>query len=383
MTFKMDQGITCPVRVLQVIGSMNLGGAEAMIMNLYRKMDREKVQFDFLLQTYDESIYEKEIKNLGGRIFRINKFRGKDPKRYYKDCCKFFEEHPEIRVVHGHIGSSAALYLKAAKQYGCFTIAHSHSALKIRNPHDFLFYVWSYPTRYIADQMFGCSTEAGIARYGKRVVSSEKYQNFNNGIDIDQFDFSEDRRRKIREEFKLKEELIIGTVGRLTLPKNPQKIFEIFKKTVQLDSNARCLWVGTGELEGKYHDLIRAEGLENRIIMTGPRTDVSDVLQAFDAFLFPSLWEGLPVSVIEAQATGLPCILSDTISREVDVSHLVEWMSIEESNEAWADMCLEKARIAKTKGRTCPRQAIGDAGYDITKTSHWLQKFYIEKASRG
>ena len=367
-----------PVRVLHVIGSMNLGGAEAMIMNLYRKMNRDRVQFDFLLQTSDQSIYENEIKKLGGRIFRIKKFRGKDPVRYYHDCCVFFKEHPEITVVHGHIGSSAALYLKAAKKYGCYTIAHSHSALKIRSLRDFLFYIWSYPTRYIADKLFGCSTEAGVARYGKRAVQSDKYSNFNNGIDINQFAFSEERRNKIRVEFQLRDKIVIGTVGRLTLQKNPHKIAEIFENIVQKNENTVCMWVGIGEMWDQIHDEFQEKGLSDRIIMTGPRTDVPDILQAFDCFLFPSLWEGLPVSVVEAQAAGLPCILSDSISKEVGISDLVEWMNVDDSSEKWAEKCLASAKGIMERGRICPAKEIQNGGYDINYTAACLQTMYLQ-----
>lgn len=368
-----------PIRVLQVIGSMNLGGAEAMIMNLYRKMDRDKVQFDFLLQTSDKSVYEEEIESLGGKIYRIKKFKGRDPIRYYRNCCCFFQEHPEISVVHGHIGSSAAIYLSAAKKYGCYTIAHSHNALGIKSLRDFLFFLWSYPTRRIADQLFGCSTEAGIARYGKKAVASERYRNFNNGIDITRFTFSEERRDKIRNEFNIANKMVIGTVGRLTTQKNPKKIFEIFRNIVLNAEDVVCLWVGTGEMWDQFHTKVLAEGLSEKIIMTGPRTDVPDILQAFDVFLFPSFWEGLPVSVIEAQAAGLPCILSDSISKEVGVSNLVQWMNINDHSKAWAEKCLSAAKLVEEQGRACPVREIQESGYDINFTSAWLQDLYLAK----
>ena len=139
-----------PIRVLEVIGEMDLGGAESMIMNLYRCIDREKVQFDFLVHTQRKCAFDDEIEQLGGRIFHITKFNGRNAIRYYRECNKFFDQHPEIRVVHGHIGSSAALYLHAANKHGCYTIAHSHAANKIT---DFKSVVWaffSFPTRYIA-----------------------------------------------------------------------------------------------------------------------------------------------------------------------------------------------------------------------------------------
>ena len=367
------------IRVLHVINSMNLGGAEAMIMNIYRKIDRDKIQFDFLVHSFSEGAYEKEIVSLGGRIFRIEKFNGINFSRYYRDCCRLFESHPEFSVVHGHIGSSAALYLKVAKSFGCYTIAHSHSALGIRNLHDLLFHLYSFPTRYVADRLFGCSTKAGIARFGHNMVKSNKYSNFNNGIDISKFSFSLDKRNRIRKEYGLEDSIIIGTVGRFTPQKNPQMIFEIFKYIVQNFENTKCIWVGTGELWTNFSELTSKYGLKEKIILTGPRMDVADILQAFDVFLFPSLWEGLPVSVIEAQASGLPCLLSNTITSEVDITPLVYWKSLNDSTESWGNECIELSKEFSTNARKCPEKEIRDAGYDINYTVEQLSNIYLAK----
>ena len=154
-------------------------------------------------------------------------------------------------------------------------------------------------------------------------------------------------------------------------------ILKVFKEIVKQDTNAICLWVGTGELEEKYKGLVKAAGLEDRIRMTGVRSDIPELLQAADAFLFPSLWEGLPVSVIEAQATGLPCVIADTISKEVKVSPLVEWHSLAESPELWAERCLQLAKSSMLK-RLSPIDDVRKAGYDINESVKQLSEFYLK-----
>lgn len=367
-----------PIRVLQVIGAMDRGGAESMIMNLYRGIDKTKVQFDFLVHTKKEGRFDAEIKELGGRIFSISRFTGINSLAYYLECNKFFKEHPEHKIVHGHIGSCASLYLEAAKRNGKFTIAHSHSAMtSINNLHDLFYRFFSYPTRYIADQLFGCSTEAGIARYGKKMVKREKYSNFCNAIELKKYLYDSSLRKTVRHNLHFTDkDIVIVQVGRLTQQKNPAMIFSVFQEIVRINENAICLWVGTGPDEEEYRKKIADIGLSDKIIMTGVRSDIPDILQAADCFLFPSLWEGLPVSVIEAQAAGLPCVLSDTISREVEISNLVEWHGLVESPKVWADRCLQLAMTNRAV-RKSPEQTIIDNGYDIDTTSKWLADFYI------
>ena len=369
-----------PIHVLQVIGSMNLGGAESMVMNLYRSIDRTKVQFDFLVHTEKEAAFDKEIKSLGGNIYRVPKLTGKNAYTYYHACCDFFSKHPEIKVLHGHIGSSAYFYVKAAKKYGVFTIVHSHSANVIRTPRDLAFSIFSYPTRYIADELFGCSTEAGIQRFGKKAVKRENYRNFPNAIDIGQYQFNEKERGLARAEFNIPDNYcLIGTVGRLIPEKNPNYIFEIFKHLVSNYSNVKCLWVGYGLSEPECRDKVLSAGLEDKIIMPGRRNDVHYLLQGMDAFILPSITEGLPVAGIEAQAAGLPCIFSDSVSHESAICDLVRWKSINLPASDWARDVLSLAQEYKQK-RSTPFDEIKKSGYDIKATSSWLTEYYISKA---
>lgn len=375
----MEQ-LKSPIRVLEVFGRMDRGGAEAMIMNLYRKMDRTKVQLDFMVHTEERCQFDDEIEKLGGHIYHVPRFKVHNFISYRKAWKKFFKEHPEYRVVHGHMGATAAIYLYEANKTGCFSIAHSHSVGMLKTLDDVLYKFFSFPTRYVAKQMFGCSTQAGAARYGERVVKGAHYINFPNAIDLKRFEFHSEERMRIRKELNIaQEQLMVIHVGRLTAAKNPEMILKVFSEVVRKDANAICLWVGTGELEDKYQRLIQEQGLQNRIRMLGVRTDIPQLLQAADVFLFPSLWEGLPVSVVEAQATGLPCVIADTISKEVKITSLVEFHSLSEPPGLWAERCMELGRDSIIN-RESPLTDIRKAGYDIDESVKWLEDFYINQS---
>lgn len=370
-----------PIRVLEVLGKMNRGGAEAMIMNLYRKMDRQRVQLDFMVHTTEHCLFDDEIEQLGGHIYRVPRFNIMNILSYWRKWRSFFRDHPEIKVVHGHVGATACIYLYEANHAGCFTIAHSHSAdTKYRNFRGFTSRVFAWPSRYIGQYLLGCSTEAGIARFGMKIVKSNRYHNFPNAIDLNTFAYDVTIREKVRKSLGIvPDQTVIISVGRVTTQKNPSMIYSVFKEVIAQDTHAVCLWVGTGELEDKYRKKIEEEHLEDKVRMTGVRSDIPQLLMAADCFLFPSLWEGLPVCVIEAQATGLPCVIADTISKEVEVSPLVEWHGLLESSTDWASRCLALAK--KNRGiRLSPEDDVRSAGYDINESVKKLTQLYLNHA---
>ena len=204
-----------PIRILHVLTAMNFAGTETLLMNLYRNIDRSQIQFDFAVTADHECAYDAEIQRLGGRIIHYPLYRGVNHFSYVSWWTHFFKNHPEYYIIHGHIGSTAAIYLHIANKFGRFTIAHSHSTSSHRvNLHDMLYCVFSYPTRYVADYFMGCSRDALIDRYGKGIL--------NNGIDARKYIYSKETRNNVREEIHISEdEIVIGTVGRLTPPQNP------------------------------------------------------------------------------------------------------------------------------------------------------------------
>lgn len=365
-----------PIRVLHVIGEMNRGGAETIIMNLYREIDRSKVQFDFAVHTIEKCAFDDEITSLGGVIYRLPRFKGTNVFQYITAWHNFLNNIQEHKIVHGHIGSCAAIYLQLAKKYGLFTIAHSHSTGTVQNITDILWKFFSYPTRFIADCFFACSNLAGLKRFGKK-FNNKKTNNYilPNAIKSEKYIFSLTTRNKFRKKYNLDNFLVYGHVGRFTHAKNHLFLIDLFNELQKIDSDSRLILVGDGELretvEGKISDL----GLNDKVIITGAVDNVNEYLQAFDIFLFPSIFEGLPTTVIEAQASGLPSIISDTITEEVNITPLVKFVSLKEPLNVW----VEVIKGVKIMDRGDMKKVITDKGYEISKVAKWLENFYLNK----
>lgn len=365
------------IRILHVIGVMNRGGAETMIMNLYRNIDRSKVQFDFVQNEGEEAAFDQEICGLGGKIYHCPRYRGKNHFAYTKWWNAFFKNHKdEYPVVHGHIGSTAAIYLSIAKRYGAFTIAHSHGA----GGSSILYRLYAYPTRFIADQFFACSEKACISRYGKRVFLSDNSHILNNSIEVSRFIYNEKIRNELRESLHISEQTkVIGHVGRFVKIKNHIFLLDVFENIHKQDSNTKLLLVGDGEMRNEIESVIKDKNLENAVIITGVQSDVWKYYQIMDAFVFPSFHEGLGIVVIEAQTAGLPCFVTDSIPQEVAVTDLVEFCSLSKGAGYWTDRILS----SKEQERKNESLAIIKAGYDIAETSKWLQNFYLKVAEYG
>lgn len=370
------------IRVLHVIGIMNRGGAESMIMNLYREIDRTKVQFDFVEHSNEKAIFDDEIEKLGGRIYRCPRFIGENFFSYKKWWDKFFKkEGKEYQIVHGHIGSTAAIYLKCAKKEGKYTIAHSHSSGTDHSLHSLLYSLISYNTRHIADYFFGCSMVAGIDRYGRKVVENiGKFKVLPNAIDIEEYTYSLKKRMNVRNELGYSQnELIIGHVGRMTAEKNHTFILDIFRCICELKSDVRLLFVGDGKLREALKQKTIDLGLEQNVCFTGVRSDVNCLMQAMDVFVFPSIFEGLPVTMVEAQASGLPCVISNKVPNECIITEgLVTIKSLEDSPKEWAKHILSRVNVP----RIDTSNEVRKHGFDIKETSKWLEKFYLEKAGK-
>ena len=368
----MRENRDCPIRILHVIGIMNRGGAETMIMNLYRNIDRTKVQFDFVENEGETAAFDEEILSLGGKIYRCPRYLGKNHLAYVKWWHSFFSSHKgEYPVVHGHIGSTAAIYLFIAKKYGCYAIAHSHGAGK----GSMMYRLLSYPTRYIADHFFACSGDAGISRYGSRVGNdANRCQVLNNAIDVEKFSFHPQQRKLIRDSLGIAEDtLVVGHVGRFVEVKNHRFLLEIFEEIQKQNQNTVLLLVGDGELRPMIEQTVVKRGLQQSVIFAGLQSDVARYYQAMDVFAFPSISEGLGIVAIEAQTAGLPCCVSSGVPLDAGITDLVQYRSLEESPEQWACWILNRSVYQ----RQDKKEDVGCAGYDIAKTSRWLEEFYL------
>lgn len=343
-----------------------------MILNLYKHIDRSKIQFDFVIFHDEERMLEEEIKNLGGKVFYIEAFNGKNLFRFVNAWKDLLKNHPEYRIVHGHVRSVAAIYLLIAKKIGRVTIAHSHSISNGKGVKSAVKNVMQFPIRYVADYLFACSDEAGRWLYGKKACAGEKYHFFPNAIDITRYQYDETIRAEMRKKLDIEEKLVIGTVGRISEPKNPYGILDIFEKVSKKNEKAVLVWVGGGELEADIKKEAARRKLTDRIRFMGNRKDVPELMQTFDIFIFPSLWEGLPVTVIEAQAAGLPCLISDRVTKQVAVSKLVHYLPVDQGYEVW-----EEAILNSNLDRQDVQNEIRQAGFDIHDSAKWISDFYV------
>ena len=370
-----------PIRVLHVIGSMNRGGAEAMIMNLYRQIDRSKVQFDFVENTFQPAAFDDEIRALGGRIFNCPHYEGKNHFAYLQWWNRFFREHAgEMAIVHGHLGSTAALYLSAAKKHGLYTIAHSHNTYgnSLRTN---LYRLYAFPTRFIADCFFACSADAGRARFGKRVLSDpSRFFVLNNAIDTKRFAFDPAVRDATRARLHIAgNEILVGHVGRFVAQKNHPFLVDVFYEMYKRNKNVKLLLIGKEDPEKKIRTQVASLGLSDRVIFCGVQEKTEDFYQAMDVFVFPSLYEGLGMAAVEAQASGLPCIISEKVSKDcILTDKLVSVCSLKDSPASWADRAISHACDARSD---CSDE-VAAKGYDIHQTVKWLTDFYYSRVNQ-
>lgn len=359
-----------PIRILHVIRLMNHGGVESMLMNYYRNIDRTKIQFDFIQTSYEPAIYDEEITSLGGRIFRCPRYNIKRHFEYTNWWHSFLKEHAcEYPIIHGHLASTAGIYLNIAKKYGCYAIAHGHSTRS-----NFLYQAFTYRTRYVADHFFACSKEAAISRYGKRIAKNNNHCNIvSNAIDAACFTYNKELRDQMRASMNIESDtLVVGHVGQFRREKNHKFLLNVFEEIQKTAPNSVLILIGGGPLKHQVESEVKRKNLEKSVIFTGPQDAVWRFYQAMDVFVMPSLFEGLPVTLVEAQAAGLPCVVSDTIPSECAITELVQFMSLKSSANNWCDQIV--------KHKSLPRQntfeQIQAAGFDIKTASKWLSDYY-------
>lgn len=360
------------IRVLHVLGGLNRGGAESMVMNLYRNIDRTRIQFDFIVHTDKHQDYTDEIEALGGKIYHFPRFKGYNFLSMKQCWNAFFVEHPEYKILHSHVRSYASLYIPIAKKHGLVTIIHSHSTSNGKGVASLIKRVMQSSLKRKADYLFACSEESGRWLYGDKAIRGENYRMIPNAVDTEKFAFSPTTRTQVRETLGIGDDTIVyGHVGRLHPAKNHPFLLEVFEGIHKKQPNSLLLIVGDGELRAEIEEKINTLGIADAVRMLGSRGDVPELMQAMDIFLFPSRWEGLPVTVVEAQASGLPCFLSDTITRDVDTSPLVTYLPIQNGVTPWLD-----AILASDHPRVDVIGQIKSAGFDVTESAKNLTEFY-------
>ena len=364
-----------PVRILQIVPNMDVGGLETLLMNLYRNIDREQVQFDFLVHYQRRCFFDDEIERLGGRIYRFSVREDNRVFNYIRQLSAFFKEHKEIQIVHGHMASLAFIYLFVAKVNGVpARIIHSHNDATEKTIKGLTKFLLSRFARCFATSGFACSQAAGEFLFGH-----SKFTLLKNGIDPEKFRFDDQVRQELRKSLGVEDQFVVGHVGRFCAQKNHSFLIDIFDEIQKQIPNAVLLLVGQGELEGPIHQKVVQLGLEEKVRFLGVRSDVNQLFQAIDAFVFPSLFEGLGIVAIESQAAGLMTFVSDQIPPEVNVTDLVVKIPLTAPAKEWADRIIARP-LTYTHANTC--QDIRQAGYDIRQIAGWLQDYYLAEAKK-
>lgn len=373
------------IRVLHVLGGTGLGGAESRIMDLYRQMDRQEIQFDFLVHSNavdcfredaperEPQFYDEEIKKLGGHIYVLPKFKVYNYFAYKKAVRDFFRKHHEFRVAQGHMTSTAGIYLPIAKKCGVpVTVAHSRNAGVVKGAKGIATRFFRRNLVQKADYCFACSELAGKDVFGEEAMRQGRVKIIHNAVDAGRFTYNPQKRNEVRARLGLSEQLVIGHVGRFDYQKNHPFLIDIFAKLCEIRQDAVLILLGEGSDMENIKEKCRALGITEKVKFLGNQKRPEDYYQVMDIFLLPSFFEGLPGVLVEAQAAGLRCFVSDTVTREAKATELVSYLSIERPAGDWAKIIAASASYKRRD--TC--QMMRDAGFDVATQAAAYRLFY-------
>lgn len=363
--------MTEPIRVLHIVGAIYPGGMENFIMNLYSNIDRSQLQFDIAVHAHKENDYTEQIEKMGGKVFVLPRLT-KNPLKSLYALYRLVKTNKYPVVIRHTSNALVAPQLLVAKMAGAKTICHSHNET---DPQKLIHKICRLFLGNIADERLACSQKAGEWMFGRK-----KFIIIHNAIDIDKFAYSKEKEERIRKEFKLGDAKIYGHIANFIESKNHLYLLKIFKEISLLDNNAKFFCVGEGDIRPQIETEIENLNLQDKVILTGIRNDVEDFMSCFDVLIFPSIFEGLPLTLIEAQAAGLPVLMSDTITDAVIVSKdLIHTDSIQSEPHHWALNALKLSDSSKSH-RECQRGSITQSGYDIKKLAVWYQNYLMEMA---
>ena len=359
----------------------NPGGIESVIMNYYRCINKKNIQFDFLCNT-KKVAYEDEIKKLGGTIYRITA-RSVDRIKFKKELNAFFKENSyKYDSIWVNVCSLANIdYLKLAKKYNIEKrIIHSHNS---QNMDSFIRGVFHKINRLVlkkyATDFWSCSDDASKWFYNNSIINSPKYMLINNAVDYQKYKFNKNIRNEYRRILGLEGKMVIGNVGRMHFQKNQKFILEIFNEMYKENHKTVLLLIGDGPDRKKIEEMVDEYGLNNNVIFLGVRNDIPELLQAMDVFLFPSLFEGLPLALIEAQVSNLPIYTSKgKINNRVVVDkNLVHFISLEDNEKIWAREIFQTYKNSNREFNN--QELIRKSGYDIKTETKKLEKMLLKE----
>ena len=356
------------VRILQCVNDMHRAGLETMIMNYYRNMDRDRIQFDFLTHRPERSDFDDEIENMGGRMYYAPRLYPQNYPSYFRWMYQFFKSHGEYQIVHSHIDAMSFLPLLAARISGIpVRIAHSHSTSIDREYKYILKQFYRMELNSVANRRFACGEAAG-----KFLFRGKPFQIIPNAVDARRFWFDGGLREQKRRELGLENKFTVGHVGRFCYPKNHRFLIDIFRELRRRCPESVLLLAGVGEKEDEIKKYVLESGLQENVRFLENRSDVNELYQVMDVFVLPSLFEGVPMVGLEAQFSDLPCFFSDRVPTEVQFNEEVHFISLNSSADQWAEA------ILKTKGRkrTYNRTNILNSRFDIKVAYKILERQY-------
>lgn len=363
------------IKVLHLFTTLNNGGVESFLYNYYSNIDRSKIRFDEIVCGEDIGFMEPMFKKLESKIYHVEKFR-KNPIKHCISVAKIIKKG-NYDIIHCH-GYKSIIGLIFAKMYGCnVRIIHSHMAYTKENLIEKVIRkLIVFIEKRIATHKFACGIDAAKWLFGNKEYKKGKISIINNAIDLNKYSYSEEKRKKIRNELNITDEFTIGNVARLTYQKNQEYLLEIMQELIKIMPNSKLLLIGDGEDEIKLKKKCNELKIENNVKFLGVREDVSDVLSALDFFILPSRYEGLPVVLAEVQASGLSALISDTVTNEINVTNTLYYFSLKKSPMEWCEYIIKLYNESKETNRNI--SIMKEGKYDIVYQANNLLKKYIK-----
>ena len=362
------------VRVLHVLGSLNAGGAESRTMDIYRAIDRSIIQFDFAIHTSENCFFTDEALQLGARIFVLPKFKGFNYYSYKKAWKDLIKKNSDLDIIHGHMTTTAFIYFPIAKKNGIKKrIAHARNS----NKDSYIKKILSKLARFHSTDLLAVSKEAAISEFGSKLLT-KKVRILPNLVDYSRYYFLDASRESIRKELRINNQKVIIHIGRFHKQKNHEFLIRLFYRYTKKIPETILLLIGEGVLKAEMVQLSEKLEIKDKILFLGNRTDVPDLLSAADCMIFPSFYEGLPGSLLEAQINSLPVITSNRVTKEVIISSKITFLSLNQPLDVWLnhlDLYLKNDRDLQTKN-------LIDCKFDLSKSINMIEDLYLENLSR-
>ena len=361
-------------KVLHIVGSMNTGGTETMLMNIYRKIDRDKIQFDFLDFSQEEAYYDNEIKELGGNVIKISNSKS------IREISDVIKNNGPYKVVHAHTLFNCGFAMIAAK-INNIDVRISHAHTNLDDESKLIKKVYVKLMRKIINlystKLLACSNSAGSYLFGKKTLNTEKYSYFPNLVDYERMMKPDlDKVKLFKSDNNLNNSMVIGNIGTLKPSKNQEFLLKIVKSLKERHVNVKLIIVGDGELKNKLVELTEKYNIVDNVIFTGVRKDINNMLSCMDVFVLPSIYEGLGLVLLEAQASGLQCLVSEAVQEEADLGlDLIEKLNLSDNEILWADKIVELSNRKKLS-RSLIEEKFNDRGYSTSKSISRLLKIY-------